>query len=439
MGRIPNFSATIFPPAAMPNLTLAANIGLVFFLFLVGLEVDLRIILRNSRAAFTVSILGMILPFGLGCAIAVGIYNTFTAGASQPTFGIFLLFMGVSFSITAFPVLARILTELKLLQTAVGVITLSAGVGNDVTGWILLALTVALVNASNGITVLYVILCSIGLILVLTFIVRPLLYYFAKKNNGIQSGPSEMMMSVIIMLVLVAAFYTDIIGVHPIFGAFLVGLIIPHEHGFAVRVTEKIEDFVSALFLPLVIAVAIVLIKVLCFVWIEDKHWVVGYRGYLGLYDWNHSDCTVFEDYWEYIGCSIEWNGLERVFHDRCPHELQRVSHSSGYQTNNRLVELIVLNVGLQAGILSQTVFTMFVVMALVTTFLTTPIVTFLYVLSHSSLTPVILNGTNVKSTYGDAAKSIGTAIPLPDQTNPLLQTKNPPSINPSSKNVWSS
>src|SRR5277367_58120 len=239
----------------------------------------------------------MILPFGLGCAIAVGIYNTFTAGASQPTFGIFLLFMGVSFSITAFPVLARILTELKLLQTTVGVITLSAGVGNDVTGWILLALTVALVNASNGITVLYVILCALGFILVLTFMVRPLLYYFAKKNNGMQSGPSEMMMSIIIMLVLIAAFYTDIIGVHPIFGAFLVGLIIPHEHGFAVRVTEKIEDFISALFLPLVISVGIRLTAVLCFVWIEDQHWSTGYGDYLGLYNRNHSCRVILENY----------------------------------------------------------------------------------------------------------------------------------------------
>lgn len=322
MGRIPNFSATIFPTAAMPNLTLAANIGLVFFLFLVGLEVDLRIILRNSRAAFTVSILGMILPFGLGAAIAVGIYNTFTAGASQPSFGIFLLFMGVSFSITAFPVLARILTELKLLQTAVGVITLSAGVGNDVTGWVLLALTVALVNASNGITVLYVILCAIGIILVLTFIVRPLLYYFAKKNNGIHSGPSEMMMSVIIMLVLVCAFYTDIIGVHPIFGGFLVGLIIPHEHGFAVRVTEKIEDFVSALFLPLVLSFSIPLIQVLCVVWIEDEHRPLGYRNNLGLYDWNHSYRIVLEDLWKHPGSSLKWNGVERVFYHWRPHEL---------------------------------------------------------------------------------------------------------------------
>jgi Kef-type K+ transport system membrane component KefB len=252
MGRIPNFTNTIFPAAALPNLTLVANIGLVFFLFLVGLEVDLRIMLRNARVAIGVSLAGMILPFGLGCAIAVGIYNNFAAGASQPSFGIFLLFMGVSFSITAFPVLARILTELKLLQTSVGVIVLSAGVGNDVTGWVLLALTVALVNASNGITVLYVILCSIGIILALTFVVRPLFIYFAKRNGGLQRGPSEMMMAVIILLVLVSAFYTDIIGVHAIFGGFLVGLIIPHEHGFAVKVTEKIEDFISALFLPLV-------------------------------------------------------------------------------------------------------------------------------------------------------------------------------------------
>src|ERR1700737_170319 len=186
MGRIPNFTNTIFPNAALPNLTLVANIGIVFFLFLVGLEVDLRIMLRNARVALSVSILGMILPFGLGCAIAVGIYNNFSAGASQPSFGIFLLFMGVSFSITAFPVLARILTEFKLLQTTVGVIVLSAGVGNDVTGLILLALTVALVNASKNITILYVILLALAMILLLVFVVRPTFIYFAKKNNGLK-------------------------------------------------------------------------------------------------------------------------------------------------------------------------------------------------------------------------------------------------------------
>lgn len=306
----------------MPNLTLVANIGLVFFLFLVGLEVDLRIMLRNARVAIGVSALGMILPFGLGCAIAVGIYNTFTAGASQASFGLFLLFMGVSFSITAFPVLARILTELKLLQTVVGVVTLSAGVGNDVTGWVLLALTVALVNAGNGITVLYVILCSIGIILLLVFLVRPVFIHFAKKNNGLHRGPSEMMMAVIILLVLVCAFYTDVIGVHAIFGGFLVGLIIPHDHGYAVRVTEKIEDFISALFLPLVALLFMPLIVVFRVIWFTNEYWVVGQWHYLGLYHRRYSYCPVLKNCWEYVGCSLEWNGVERIFYYRCFDEL---------------------------------------------------------------------------------------------------------------------
>jgi Kef-type K+ transport system membrane component KefB len=276
MGRIPNFTNTIFPVVSIPNLTLAANIGVIFFLFIVGLEVDLRIMLRNARVALGISIAGMVLPFGLGCAMAVGIFRNFAVGVSHPSFGTFLLFVGVSFAITAFPVLARILTELKLLQTVVGVIVLSAGVGNDVAGWILLALTVALVNAANGITVLYVILCAIGIILLLVFVVRPLFIYFVKRNGGLQRGPSEMGMAVIIVLVLVAAFYTDIIGIHPIFGGFLVGLIIPHEHGYAVRVTEKIEDFISALFLPLVSAVYTTLTKVLCLVGVENKYRAIG-------------------------------------------------------------------------------------------------------------------------------------------------------------------
>lgn len=233
------------------------------------MEVDLRIMLRNARIALSVSIAGMLLPFGLGCAMAIGIYNSFVTGASNISFGIFVLFIGVSFSITAFPVLCRILTELKLLHTNVGVIVLSAGVGNDVTGWILLALTVALVNASKGITVFYVILLSVGIILVLTYVVRPILLFFIRRSGGLEKGPSEMMMAAIIMLVLVVAFYTDIIGVHPIFGGFLTGLIIPHEHGFAVRVTEKIEDFISALFLPLVSAV-------LCYV---DENSILHYLG----------------------------------------------------------------------------------------------------------------------------------------------------------------
>lgn len=136
MGRVPHFTNTIFPPAAMPNLTLVANLGLLLFLFLVGLEVDLRYLVSNWKIAASVSLAGMALPFGLGCAIAWGLYNEFRnePGTVPIKFGVYMLFIGVAMAITAFPVLCRILTELKLLHTPVGVIVLSAGVGNDVVG-----------------------------------------------------------------------------------------------------------------------------------------------------------------------------------------------------------------------------------------------------------------------------------------------------------------
>ena len=136
MGRIPGFTDAIFPTAAMPNLNLVANIGLVLFLFLVGLEVDLRFLVSNWKVALSVGLLGMALPFGLGVAISWGIYNEFNnePGILPISFGVFTLFVGVAMAITAFPVLCRILVELKLLHTPVGVIVLSAGVGNDVVG-----------------------------------------------------------------------------------------------------------------------------------------------------------------------------------------------------------------------------------------------------------------------------------------------------------------
>lgn len=147
--------------------------------------------------------------------------------------------------------MARILTELKLLQTNVGTIVLSAGVGNDVVGWILLALTVALVNAGTGLTALYVLLVSVAWVLFLVYAVRPAFLWVLRRDGSIENGPSQSMVALTLLMVLASAFFTDIIGVHAIFGGFLIGLICPHEGGFAVRLTEKVEDLVSVLFLPL--------------------------------------------------------------------------------------------------------------------------------------------------------------------------------------------
>lgn len=242
----------------MPILNLVANLGLVLFLFLVGLEVDTRMFITNWRIALSVGLAGMLLPFGLGCAIAYGLYHTFRtdAGIVPISFGVYMLFIGTALSITAFPVLCRILTELKLLHTAVGVTVLAAGVGNDIVGWILLALCVALVNNGSGLTALWVLLCCIGWILLLVFAVKPVFWNLLRRSGSLQNGPTQGMVALTILLVLTSAWFTSIIGVHAIFGAFLVGLICPHDGGFAIKLTEKIEDLVSVLFLPLYFALS---------------------------------------------------------------------------------------------------------------------------------------------------------------------------------------
>lgn len=217
MGHIPGFTNAIFPSAGMPMLTLTGTIGLVFFLFIVGLEIDTRLVKRNIKASSSISAAGLILPLGLGAALGVGIYREFVNPSVN--FGYFILFTAVAVGITAFPVLCRILTELKLLDTTVGVVVLSAGVGNDVIGWILLALTVALVNAANGITALWVLLASVAYVLFLVYPVRLAFVWLARRTGSLETGqPTHFMMTITLLLVLVSAFYTDIIGVHPIFG-----------------------------------------------------------------------------------------------------------------------------------------------------------------------------------------------------------------------------
>ncbi|CAK1354212.1 unnamed protein product [Cercospora beticola] len=359
MGRIPGFSETIFPQASIPNLNLVANLGLVLFLFLVGLEVDLRFFVSNWRVALSVGAAGMALPFGLGCAIAWGLYHEFK---DEPNivdidFGTFMLFIGIAMAITAFPVLCRILTELQLLGTSVGIITLSAGVSNDVVGWILLALCVALVNAGSGLTAVWVLLTCVGYALFLGFAVRPAFMWYLRRSRALQDGPSQAVIVVTLLICLGSAFFTGVIGVHAIFGAFMAGLICPHEGGFAIKITEKIEDLIGAIFLPLYFALS-------------------GLSTNIGLLDngitWAYVIGVIAIAFIaKFVGGTLgaKANGL-----------VWRESFTIGALMSCKgLVELIVLNIGLQARILSTRTFTIFVVMALVTTFATTPLVQWLY------------------------------------------------------------
>ncbi|KAL4893232.1 Sodium/hydrogen exchanger family-domain-containing protein [Aspergillus ambiguus] len=359
LGRIPGFTDAIFPSESLPNLNLVANLGLVLFLFLVGLETDLRFLVSNWRVAVSVSAAGMILPFGFGCAISYGLYNTFRdePNTVQIDFGTYLLFIGIAMAITAFPVLCRILTELKLLGTNVGVIVLSAGVGNDVVGWILLALCVALVNAGSGLSALWVLLVCFGYVVVLTWGFRPLFLRFLVKTGSLQKGPSQSVVALTLLIALASAFFTQVIGIHAIFGGFIIGLLCPHEGGFAIRLTEKIEDLVATLFLPLYFTLS-------------------GLQTNLGLLN----DGTV----WGYVVGVIAIAFIAKVaggsLASRLCGLLWRESFAIGVLMSCKgLVELIVLNIGLQANILSIRTFTIFVVMALVTTFATTPLTTMLY------------------------------------------------------------
>jgi len=218
-GRIPGFTEHIFPSQSLPYLSLVANIGLCLFLFIVGLEIDMAIIRRNARLSVTVAAAGITIPFAFGAAFAIPLYHRFI-DESQVSYAHFMLFTGVAYSITAFPVLCRILTELKLLDTTVGIVVLSAGVGNDIIGWTLLALSVALVNAGSGLTALWVLLVCIGWTLFMLFVVRKILFWVARNTGSIENGPTMFFMTLTILILFGSAFFTDIIGVHAIFGMF---------------------------------------------------------------------------------------------------------------------------------------------------------------------------------------------------------------------------
>lgn len=249
------------------------------------------------------------------------------------------------------------MTSLKLLSTPVGVIVLSAGVGNDVVGWILLALCVALVNSGAGLTALWILLVGVGYSLFIVFAVRPCFMYMLRRTGSLANGPTQTVVAVTVLLVLASSFFTGIIGIHPIFGAFMIGLMAPHEGGFAVKLTEKLEDLVSVLFLPLYFALS-------------------GLSTNLGLLNTGIT--------WAYVVgvCAVAWFGkiIGGTLASRLSGLVWRESFTIGCLMSCKgLVELIVLNIGLQAKILSQRTFTIFVVMALLTTFATTPLTVWLY------------------------------------------------------------
>ena len=250
-GRSEKFLHTVFPARSMTVLDTVANIGLLFFLFLVGLELDLRSIRRTGKKSLAIAGAGITFPFLLGIGTSFALRSTISKGSAHAPF---LVFMGVSLSITAFPVLARILAELKLLTTDVAPIAMSPAEVNDVVAWILLALAIALSGSNTSPLIsLWVLLCGAGFLVFSIYVIKPLLELMARRSP--EGEPvKEIYICITLSLVLASAFVTDTIGIHALFGAFVVGILVPKDGPFPGVLIEKIEDLVAGLFLPLYFA-----------------------------------------------------------------------------------------------------------------------------------------------------------------------------------------
>lgn len=250
LGNWPWFVNHFFPLRSVMVLETMANLGLLYFLFLVGVEMDLEVIKRTGKKAFVIAICGMIVPFIIGSAFA-----SMTVGDKKVAHTSYLLFIGVAVSVTAFPVLARILAELKLLNTELGRIAMSAAVINDMCAWIVLAIAIALADKEKAsLASIAVISCSVVFVLLCVFIVRPAIYWVIRRTPE-GENVNDIYICLILTGVMICGFVTDIIGTHSIFGAFVYGLVIPNGP-LGASLIEKLEDFVTGLLLPLFFAIS---------------------------------------------------------------------------------------------------------------------------------------------------------------------------------------
>src|SRR5579863_888112 len=349
LGRLaPGVFAYLLPNQAAPYLSVIANIGVILYMFLVGVELNTKLLRDRTHASVATSHASIIVPFLLGSALALWLYPLYST--SNIRFAVFALFMGISMSVTAFPVLARVITDRGMQEGQLATIALACAAVDDVTAWCLFALVVSVARAHAG-RVLITLGLTAGFIFAVFAFIRPGAVWFARRHAlRRQTGQGSIVIACVALLV--AALTTQVIGIHALFGAFLVAAVIPHDSPLAADIKQKFEDLVVVLFLPTFFA-------------------FTGLRTQIGLVhgvrDWLICILIiVVASVGKFGGGAIaaRLTGLD-----------WREAASLGILMNTRgLMELIVLNVGLDLGVLSPTLFAMLVIMAIVTTLATTPV-----------------------------------------------------------------
>lgn len=350
----PDIAAAVFPIETLPYLNLLSQIGLIFFMFLIGLELNPNYLKGNLDIAILTSHVSILVPFCLGSVLALLLYPL--VSNSAVSFTAFALFLGAAMSITAFPVLARIITENNLQRTKLGTLALTCAAVDDVTAWCLLALAIAVTRTNSFIgaipTIVESILYIVFMMTVGRWLLQKLVVHYQRSNRL-----TQFLLATIYMAVVISALITEWIGIHLIFGAFLMGAAMPKHPGLTREIAEKTEDFVLIFLLPVFFAYS-------------------GLKTQIGLLNkpelWLLCALVVFVAIvGKYVGTYVaaRVSGIDK-----------REASALGWLMNTRgLTELIVLNIGLSFGVISPLLFTMLVIMALVTTFMTSPLLEWTY------------------------------------------------------------
>lgn len=349
----PETFSNLFPLHSLPNLELLSQIGLILFMFIIGLELDHGVFKKRAKAALFISNSSIVLPYILGVILAYFLFDRFAPmGVSFISFS---LFMGIAMSITAFPVLARIVQERGITKTSLGTIAITSAAINDITAWGILAVIVAISNATAIAGALITIILSLAFIALMLFVIRPLLDKVAVRYT-VQETVSKNIVAAVFGIMLISSFITEIIGIHALFGAFMAGAIMPDNVRFKNIMSNKMEDISLVLLLPLF------------FVY-------TGLRTQIQLLN----DSSLWLPAVIIIIVAVAGKFLGSAIASRIVGQSWKNSLLIGALMNTRgLIELVALNIGYDIGILSPEIFTMLVIMALVTTFMTGPAMTFI-------------------------------------------------------------